>query len=68
MADQEPEEIIQAALRVFLKIALDLIQSDPHQWSNRPCQTCKAVSAIVGRPFGCYEFQRERRTDASSPK
>jgi hypothetical protein len=33
--------------------AFNLIESDPHQWSPRPCQTCSAVSAILGRPFGC---------------
>ncbi len=33
--------------------ALKLIEADPHQWSPRPCQTCSAVTALVGRPFGC---------------
>jgi len=32
---------------------LDLLQVDPHQWSARGCQTCRAVSALAGRPFGC---------------
>jgi len=36
---------------------LDLIQGDPHAWSTRPCQTCKAVSLIIGRPFGCILFK-----------
>jgi hypothetical protein len=52
MAD-DAKEVIQAAARVLPGAALDLIQADPHQWSTRPCQTCIAVSAIVGRPFGC---------------
>lgn len=34
--------------------ALKLIETDPHQWSARPCQTCAAVSLLIGRPFGCH--------------
>ena len=30
-----------------------LLESDPHQYGPRPCQTCTAVSAILERPFGC---------------
>lgn len=30
-----------------------LIEADPHQWSSRPCPTCRAVTIILGRPFGC---------------
>jgi len=58
MADPPIEEVIQAACRVFMKAALELIQADPHQWSNRPCQTCRAVGAMLGRTFGCYEFAK----------
>jgi hypothetical protein len=32
---------------------LRLLQVDPHQFSTRPCQTCRAVSALAGKPFGC---------------
>lgn len=47
------EEIIQAAANVMLKTVLKLIQDDPHQWSKRPCSTCRAISSIIGEPFGC---------------
>lgn len=55
------EEAIKAAARVLMDAALDLLQDDPHRWSERPCPTCRAVSAIVARPFGCnlYRLQRE---------
>ncbi len=33
--------------------AFRLIEEDPHQWSSRPCQTCRAISNLIGRPFGC---------------
>jgi hypothetical protein len=55
---------IQSAAYVLAEAALSVIQADPHQWSERPCQTCKAVGAIFGKAFGCYLYahqQRERR-------
>lgn len=36
-----------------------LIESDPHSWSSRPCQTCNSISAWLGRPFGCQRKKRE---------
>ena len=33
--------------------AFELIQQDPHQWSSRPCATCKAVSSLIKDSFGC---------------
>jgi hypothetical protein len=35
------------------EIVARLFESDPHQFSTRPCQTCRTVSAILNRPFGC---------------
>lgn len=32
-----------------------LVEGDPHQWSTRPCATCKAISSLLDRPFGCYK-------------
>ena len=36
-----------------LQRALQLIQKDPHQWTARPCPTCRTISRICGKPFGC---------------
>lgn len=47
------DELIRSAIRVIMKPVLDLIQEDPHLWSTRPCPTCKAISSIIGKPFGC---------------
>ena len=47
------EEVIKAATYVLIEPILSLIYNDPHQWSTRPCSTCKAITSIVGRPFGC---------------
>lgn len=39
--------------RVLAKSVTDLIEADPHQWSKRPCVTCRIISSIVGYKFGC---------------
>ncbi len=48
-------EALEKASRLMetLDVVLRLIEGDPHQWSSRPCQTCQAVSSLVGKPFGC---------------
>lgn len=51
-------QMIQACARVLVKAVTCLIQSDPHQWSKRPCKTCAAVSAILGEPFGCLTYNK----------
>ena len=53
MADYQIDDVIKAAARVLLEPVLSLLQNDPHQWSTRPCETCRAISSIVGRDFGC---------------
>ncbi len=54
------EDTIRAAVNVLMKPILDILQEDPHSWSDRPCDSCRTISAIIGRPFGCYEFARRR--------
>jgi hypothetical protein len=58
MADKTAD--VLAAARVLANAALQAIQDDPHQWSARPCPTCRAVSSLVGRPFGCYLYAQQR--------
>lgn len=36
-------------------------ESDPHQFSMRPCETCRAASGLLGRPFGCAKRALEKR-------
>jgi hypothetical protein len=55
---------VQQAVGVLLDAALRLLQDDPHQWSDRPCPTCRPISSIIGKPFGCYEYQRRRAQNA----
>ena len=54
------EDIMKTGMFIFVNSVLRQLQDDPHQWSDRPCPTCCAVSAIVHKPFGCYEYQRQR--------
>lgn len=58
MRETLPAEIRTVAL-ILVGAALDLIESDPHGFSKRPCSTCQAVSAIIGRPFGCVKRAQE---------
>lgn len=54
------EEIVQAAANVLMEAVLELLEADPHQFSTRPCSTCRAVSTIIDRPFGCVRKAMEK--------
>jgi hypothetical protein len=54
------DELIQAAARVAVDIPLRLLDADHHQWSSRPCSTCRAISAVAGWPFGCNRLAKEQ--------
>jgi hypothetical protein len=58
----QADEVIAAAVRVITHTAFELIYADPHQWSTRPCQTCRAVTAILGKPFGCERYRIARES------
>lgn len=57
----EDNNIIRAAVKVITEPMLRLLQDDPHQWSDRPCATCKSISSIIGADFGCYLYAERRR-------
>jgi len=59
IAEEYAEERCRAQRENILTDAIfDLLQNDPHGWSRRPCSTCRSITSIIGRPFGCYEYQR----------
>lgn len=60
MLDEEAKQIVKAASNVLMEAVLDIIQSDPHQWSKRPCISCGTISSIIGQPFGCDKYREER--------
>ena len=66
MTDDEIKQMIRVASAILMDAVLDIIQRDSHQWSNRPCESCRAISGIIGRPFGCYEYQRQRNARKTS--
>jgi len=59
MASDDVKIIMKAGVSILIDAVLDLLQADPHQWSMRPCPTCKTITGLIGKPFGCYEFQRK---------
>lgn len=60
--------IIEAAARMQLSAALDMIYTDSHSWSERPCGTCRAITGLLGKPFGCYRYQAERNAASTCTK
>jgi hypothetical protein len=58
---KEIDDAVLLAARAITKAALDMFYVDPHQWSTRPCQTCSAVSALTGAPFGCERYKQDGR-------
>jgi hypothetical protein len=47
---------------------LNTLQDDPHQWSERPCPTCRAITGLRGKPFGCNLFAEQRATRRGSAR
>lgn len=39
-----------------MKIAFELLEHDPHQWSKRGCATCRNISRLLEREFGCVYY------------
>lgn len=58
--DISAEELLQASVRILLRPVIEIVYRDPHRWSERPCQSCRTITAILGEPFGCEKFQLER--------
>ncbi len=60
--NENHERRIRALEALLPAVVLDLIQRDPHQWSTRGCGTCKAITSMIGLPFGCYRYRIEKHT------
>lgn len=45
----------RASKEVLGQAVLNLLNSDGHCFSKRPCMTCRTVSELVGQPFGCVK-------------
>lgn len=60
--EQASLEVVQACARVLVRAALALIEGDPHQYSTRPCPTCRTISNLMAEPFGCNKKAGEKRS------
>ena len=49
---------LRAAEDAYMQ-AFKAISEDMHAASGRPCGTCRLVTNVIGRPFGCYAFQQK---------
>ena len=59
----EQEKTIRACANIIIDAVVNVIYADPHGWSKRPCDTCRTISAIIGKPFGCYRLQASNTGD-----
>ena len=37
----------------LLEAVLRIVESDPHVHGTRPCESCRTISGLMERPFGC---------------
>ena len=63
MTDSTTEEVVEVFGRLIAKATLGLFVVDQHRWSDRPCQTCKQITTLLGEPWGCYKYQLRKSTD-----
>lgn len=55
----ETEKLIKACANIIIDAIIECIYTDPHQWSSRPCITCKTISSLINKPFGCDRYRKE---------
>ena len=63
MTDKELEQFVRVSVKVLMDAVVETIGIDGHAWSDRPCQTCKAVSGLIGQSYGCYWYQAKRMAE-----
>lgn len=62
MTDKELEQTIRVQVSIIMDAVVETIGVDGHGWSDRPCQTCLAITGLIGRPYGCYWYQAKKKT------
>lgn len=50
------------------EIAFDRLYKDPHEWSTRPCKTCREISVNTGIEVGCVRYAKEREEKSNHEK
>lgn len=56
----EDTRVAQEHYKLLIDAITDLLYDDPHHWSTRPCPTCRTISTITKKPFGCYQYAQEK--------
>lgn len=49
---------IRGTASIVVEAILRLLDEDPHDFTSRPCQTCRAVTSLAGRAFGCVRVAK----------
>ncbi len=69
---EERVEVLEKSVGAFvgcmsvLDAVLRAIGEDGHVFGSRPCETCRVVTAIAGRSFGCIAFAEKRARKAGA--
>jgi hypothetical protein len=61
---------LKSNTRSPFQLSADILQKDPHQWSERPCATCTVISGLLGDNFGCLRYAeglRKQRLARAQP-
>ena len=54
---------LEAALPTMVPLAaLNIFARDQHRFSNRPCGTCRTISEMAGKDWGCVAYAKSRRS------
>lgn len=61
MSEVEIDRLITVFATRLYGQAFKLLEEDPHQFSSRGCATCRSVSGIIGRDFGCIAEAKRKR-------
>ena len=68
MTDAELKQLVRVEVDMIMDIVVETIGIDGHTWSSRPCQTCLAITGLIGRPYGCYWYQAKKAKSKSEIK
>lgn len=47
------DDPLMDAARVLMESALSVIDGDGHMFGTRPCESCRIITSLRGKPFGC---------------
>lgn len=57
-------EAIKDAAQIIARVALDLIDKDGHVFGSRPCSTCRTITNLINKEFGCVRYASARKNKA----